>query len=149
MKKDLFLYLMDFSRKALAMNMTGITSEESLSVAGDTGKSINWILGHITVSRNLISQLLGLEPLCSKEMVALYDRGTKEPAALSQWSTEKILNQLDEIQNELEVSLNHRSDSDFEAKHWNELFFLYGHEMYHVGQIGLIRRLLGKSGAIS
>ena len=51
------------SHLVLNRNLKDLTHEESLVTPQGGGNSINWILGHIIVSRDDIRELLGLKRL--------------------------------------------------------------------------------------
>ncbi len=66
---------------------------------------------------------------------------------------EEILAAFDDSQDTILAALERTTEADLAASHAKEtvgqrLAFLQFHEAYHIGQIGLLRRLLGKPGAI-
>lgn len=144
----------------LISNLKKISSDQSLMLPQPAGNCVNWILGHILVSRDIILTMLGQDPILSDIQSVPYKRGTI-PHKLD------ILLPFDALKDVLKQSQNNVTDSieilteeeltsgdpDSEIK-WQQqplsdkLVFLQFHEAYHIGQIGLSRRLIGLEGAI-
>lgn len=145
-----------FAHLALERNLDGISDGECLASPEAGGNCINWIVGHLLSSRDGVHALLGLDPAWPASMGASdpYRRGsaglpadravplselrgalgrsqTAVIAALEQISPERLAEQASET-----MTVGER------------LAFLGFHEGYHVGQTGLLRRVLGKAGAI-
>lgn len=143
---------------ALKMNLEGLTHEESLVQPQPAGNCLNWIVGHILANRAGILGLLGKEPVWNAKEAAPYQRGSKpltEPAlakkledivAMLETSQESILAGLAEISVE---GLQAPAPSGKEGETVETgLAALVFHEAYHVGETGILRRLLGHEGAI-
>jgi uncharacterized damage-inducible protein DinB len=144
-----------FAHSALERNLDGVDDDESLSSPESGGNCLNWIVGHLLLSRNGVHALLGLNPAWLDTLGASdpYQRGstgstdravplselrgalgqsqTAVLAALEQISSERLAEQATETMTVAE-----------------RLAFLGFHEGYHVGQTGLLRRVLGKACAI-
>lgn len=126
-------------------SLADISHEESLIEPEKGGNSINWILGHLVYSKDSILKSLGLETLCNFIYKDNYERGTKlkpdcaieikDILKLYNEGHEKLMKQLEEIQ-----------ITDEEIR--ENIIFLGFHEAYHTGQIGLLRRMLGKESII-
>jgi uncharacterized damage-inducible protein DinB len=136
------------------VNLEAVDEDLSLHIPEIGQNSINWIIGHILVSRiNLIKrfeqdyEVVGFN-------IDTYKRGSerdkntqfnslKELKLIQKSTLDKIVEVLSEI-----------SDDEFEKSNDNgrslaeELFFTSFHESYHVGQIGLLRNAVGLKGAI-
>lgn len=147
-----------FCQYATRVNTDGITDEESLVRPQPGGNSANWILGHITSVRQGVVNRLGdalpvderlkqyrrgsegdvAQPIPFHELVALYDR--LHPLLIAR------------LQNLTEAELVAKSPMPTpagpDASLGAALSSLVFHESYHVGQLGVARRLLGKSCAI-
>ena len=143
---------------ALRMNLEGLTHEESLVQPQPAGNCLNWIVGHILANRAGILGLLGKDPVWNEEEAAPYQRGSEpltDPAlaknldelvAMLENSQESILAGLAEISAE---GLQAPAPSGKEAETVETgLAALVFHEAYHVGETGILRRLLGHAGAI-
>jgi hypothetical protein len=145
-----------FAHSALDRNLDGISGGECLASPEAGGNCINWIVGHLLSSRNGVHGLLGLDPAWPESMGAsdAYQRGTTgfQPeqavplnqlrAALGQSQT-AVVAALEQIKPE---RLAERATETMTVG--ERLAFLGFHESYHIGQTGLLRRVLGKAGAI-
>ncbi len=140
------LIVLKSSHMVLNRNLKDITHAESLVTPPNGGNSINWILGHIIISRDDIRELLGLDKLCGDEM-KMYHRGAEaaEPDKLVDLS--KLLELYNEGQHVLEERLKELDLRDNNEK-YRMVTFLAFHESYHTGQTGILRRIIGKEGAI-
>jgi len=98
--------------------------------------------------------LIGQEPVWDDGTGARYKRGSpplspEEPAT----SLERILNSLAASQEQLREGLSRLTEEELSTASegktlLDKLFALQFHETYHCGQVGLLRRLTGKPGAI-
>jgi hypothetical protein len=140
------LIVLKSSHLVLNLNLKDITHEESLVAAPGGGNSINWIVGHIIVSRDDIRELLGLDRLYGDEM-KMYQRGAEavKPAELFQFS--KLMEMYNDGQHILEEKMKHTDLRDNDEK-YRMVTFLAFHEAYHSGQTGILRRIIGKEGVI-
>ena len=146
--------LYNYNHHVLRLNTEGLNHEDSLVQPAPGGNCLNWVLGHIMANRNAILRLLGDEPIWSSEKAAPYERGSKPltDAAMSVRLPE-ILQDLDRSQERIQAGLGRLRDEDLEAGSGDtrlgaKLAFFQFHEAYHAGQVGLIRRLIGKEGII-
>lgn len=127
-------------------NLEGISVEESL-VFPQGANAVNWLLGHIVYSRNLVLSFLGKKSVWNDEHFAFYGRYIN-----AQDVKDKLLNLKElktyfkQTQKELISGIDELNVVDDEL--FIELSFLSLHEIYHCGQIGYARRLLGKKGVI-
>ncbi len=152
----------EFSYAALKRNLEHITHEESLTCPEPHGNCMNWILGHVVLARGNALVMAGGEPVFGGEDAAHYRRGSDPKAP-----TGKVLDlgtlrgYLEDAQQQLIASLAGMSDEELDAplpEHLlrppltgsvgDALARLQNHEMYHAGQIGLLRKMLGKEGGI-
>ena len=147
-----------FNLGALKMNLAGVTHEESLVQPQPGGNCLNWVVGHILANRKGILALLGRDPVWNDQDAEPYQRGSEpltdpakaqnldEMVALLEASQESILAGLSEISEEClqAASLDEKLGDTVETM----LAGLVFHEAYHVGETGILRRLLGLEGAI-
>ena len=140
------LIVLQSSHMVLNRNLKDITHEESLIAPAQGGNSLNWIVGHIIVSRDDIRELIGLDRLCGDDM-KMYDRGAEavEAGELIQFS--KLLEMFNDGESILEEKLK-STDLREDNEKYRMVTFLAFHEAYHVGQTGILRRIIGKKGAI-
>jgi len=155
--------LYEFSFGALNRNLDGITNEESLFLPEPAGNCINWVLGHIVAARNTVLTLVGAPPIANSEAASRYRRGSaplKSRDEVPDLGT--LRGWLSDSQHQLIPALAVISEEALsrpvpEALRRPPLTGSVGealarlayHESYHNGQIGLLRRLAGKSGAIA
>jgi hypothetical protein len=101
-------------------------------------------------------QALGAPTVWTDEAQARYDRGSAplgagDPGVVT---IEELTREFDRAGKQLRAALESASPQTFEAPMGKatvgrRLLFLAMHEAYHVGQIGLGRRIAGKPGAIT
>ena len=130
----------------LNRNLKDITHTESLVTPPNGGNSINWILGHIIVSRDDIRELLGLDKLCGDEM-KMYQRGAEAVDANKLIDLGKLMEMYNDGQQIIEERLKELDLREINEK-YRMVTFLAFHEAYHTGQTGILRRIIGKEGAI-
>lgn len=147
--------LFELSYGTLFRNLEGVTHEESLLEPQPAGNCLNWVLGHIMASRNRVLPLVGVAALWPSEQSFLYS-GREEAlwSAARALSLESIETDLARSQQQLLSALDNMTSASLAAHTQggqslgDVLGFLHFHEAYHGGQIALLRRLAGHSGAI-
>jgi uncharacterized damage-inducible protein DinB len=151
----------EFNHRAAHRNLSSITHEESLVHPTPGGNCANWVLGHIVATRNLVMQALGEPEVWTTDQAGPYQRGATAPLAEDRAERlEDILAALDRSQSLVITRIGALQEADMtrtvpaagplDATTLGErLVALSFHEAYHVGQFGLLRRLLGKAGAIA
>ena len=153
----------EFSYMALNRNLDGVTHEESLFIPEPAGNCINWVLGHIVSARNAVLTLAGGSPILTGDATAHYRRGS-EPVHAGDHVLDlgTLRGLLADSQQQLIPALAAISDETLALPVPEQLrrppltgdigaalARLAFHEGYHNGQIGLLRRLAGKPGAIT
>jgi hypothetical protein len=130
--------------RMLKMNLEGITHADSIKHIDNTN-SINWIVGHMVVSRNGILNLMGLPPIAPEKIKAVYERGSKMMTDMGNAENlDTLVKLFDESQKKIVEGVATVKDDQVKEK----LVFLGLHEGYHAGQVATMRKLLGKEGAI-
>ena len=137
----------------IKMQTQGLTHEDSLRQLTH-GNCLNWVLGHVAVSRDGVLKSLGEPPLMDahgdrykrdSDPVTHADEGTMTLEELLSWldrSQERIATALSKMD---EAALGREYPSgDGKTTIGQRVFFLYFHETYHVGQTELFRQLAGK-----
>ncbi len=152
----------EFSYGAIKRNLDDVTNEESLVQPPGAGNCLNWVLGHIVSARNTALKLAGVAPMVGEDVAAHYRRGS-EPLQRGEKVPDlaTLRGLLSDTQHQLVPALAALSDEALtqpvpEAMRRppltgsvaDALLRLHYHEGYHNGQIGLLRRLAGKEGAI-
>ena len=141
---------------ALGVNLEGISDEESRRRPPHGGNSIHWTLGHIVSYRQVVLELLGESPVWPKARTEAYGRGSSGDVPAEHILTlSQLMEDLQATTPEIVRCLEALPAETLEAPGPNpkqtlgqRLAFLAFHESYHAGQIGLLRRLAGKPGAI-
>jgi hypothetical protein len=150
--------LFQFIQMTLSRLLTDVTPEESLREVGPDGKCINWIVGHVIFARGKLLGILGREPEWYKSITAVYGEqgvGTftvkaAKPLPDLQRLLDQSLETLSETFLKMGAALNELCDQLPHVSQGGTVADRVGsfacHEAYHAGQIGLMRRLLGKPG---
>ncbi len=142
------------------INTIGLTHEDSLVAPPGGGNCLNWILGHLVASRNGMLRLLGREPVWDADRAKLYGRGSEAITAETALPFDEILADFAASQEPVLAAVKALTAEDLAAS--TTMRYLKGdaetmgsalatfifHESYHVGQTGLLRRIIGKEGAI-
>lgn len=153
--------LFRISHYAITVNLEGFTHEDSLLQPPGAGNCVNWVLGHIVASRNGALRLLGEEPVLHGAVAERYKRGSAPIANQRDAAPlDLLVKALDESQERILGALGRATQLDLnkpaavpgvpagDTSVGGQLAFLHFHESYHSGQLGLLRRLAGKAGAI-
>lgn len=138
--------IFDSSHEVINMSVNDISHEESLVSPPAGGNSINWVLGHMIFHRDVTREILGLEKLYGGSLEQ-YARGSGQlqPAKAIEFS------RLIEMYNSGHKALTEKlknTDLIPDAEKRETVTTLAFHEAYHVGQVGILRRVIGKEGAI-
>ena len=143
-----------FNAMVIDENLAGFTEEDALFQPEPLGNCANWILGHIIANRNTVMKLVGENPIWNEEESHPYRRGS-DPLTdgTSAIPLERMITELKSSQEKLFSILLKMSTEELEAAVedttlYDYLAALQFHEAYHAGQLGILRRLIGKPGAI-
>jgi uncharacterized damage-inducible protein DinB len=147
--------------KVVGINVQGVTHEESLIQPDPGGNCLNWVLGHLLWAYNGALPLLGQESVMDKDAVKRYARGSspiEDPAEAM--AVQELLSRWDEATKRMDAGLASLTSEVLDrpapsspSGNPNEtvrslLTTLLFHQAYHAGQTGILRRLIGKEGAI-
>ncbi len=142
-------------------NTEGLSHGDSLIAPAHGGNCVNWVLGHIVSTRNEMYPLMGREPFWTEERRKLYGRGsspvTEDADAVD---LEELVADYRRSQEHLLGFLEGASAEDLQAPlpkadqilgdTIGSAFAAFSfHEAYHAGQLGVLRRLVGKPGALT
>jgi uncharacterized damage-inducible protein DinB len=152
----------ELSYGAINRNLQDLTHQDSLVKPEHGGNCLNWVLGHLLSTRNVIHTLVGANPVLPGEHLAEYQRGSHPEGTDKFLDLATLRGLLDDSQRQLIPALTGLTDealnSDVPEKFrrpplsgslGDALTRLHYHESYHNGQIGLLRRIAGKPGAIA
>jgi len=151
----------EFSYAALNRNLQDLNHEDTVVLPDGGGNCLNWVLGHVVTARRTVLMLAGATPTLAGEGMAVYHRGSHPEGTDGFADLAKLRAMFDETQKQLIPALAALSEealnSSVPEQHrrppltgtiGEALIRLHYHEGYHNGQIGLLRRLAGKEGAI-
>jgi uncharacterized damage-inducible protein DinB len=151
----------EFSYAATMRNLQDLSNEDSLVLPEGGGNCLNWVLGHIVASRLGTLMLAGATPALTGERLAPYRRGSHPEGTEGFVDLATLRGWLSDTQQQLIPALAALSEEDLDQLVPEEqrrppltgsigdaLIRLHYHEGYHNGQIGVLRRLAGKEGAI-
>lgn len=131
----------------ITMYIDGITHEESMIFPNGEANCMNWILGHLIQIRNPLLNILGEESVWDSEKFSCYNRGEMPLDRKDELvNFEDLKSYLKQSQDKLEAKLS--TLESFQAEMIKDISTLSLHEIYHSGQLGYLRRILGKPGAI-
>jgi len=144
----------NFKRNHSVINefLKDITEEESRIDPQPNGNNINWVLGHIVAYRSLTLETLGKEAIMSENDAKPYNYGSaklpqdqglslKKLVSLFDSSQEKISEAFETLNNE---TLNQQPEEENKGSLGAVLDFRAFHEAYHMGQLTLLRSIIGK-----
>jgi uncharacterized damage-inducible protein DinB len=149
-----------FNERLLKAETEGFTAEDwARRASAQGGNSAHWILGHVTQGRRLIARRLG-ERLAEEPWERSFGMNSKPdgtplapaPELLTAELTAggerfaRLFSAIDEATQRARWGA--KSFPDGSESVADALHFLYFHETYHLGQIGLLRRILGKPGFV-
>jgi uncharacterized damage-inducible protein DinB len=149
----------NMSQYIAGRNLDGITHEESLVRAVPDGNHINWILGHVVATRCALLPALRQEAPLAKEAMRVYDRGSSVAADADYLPFEELVRAFHLTQERIVAGVAELSDEDLAAPApfspgggpetlGSLLAKSAMHECYHLGQTAILRRVVGKTGAI-
>ena len=143
----------ELSHETAHKNLVAVTHEDSVIWPSPAGNSINWVLGHIAATRNIVMQTLGVAALWTPEEAVPYERGARPSRdGKDARRLEEIIAAIDRSQNALVERIRALSADDLNRQlpmgTVGELLTVLGfHEAYHVGQLSTWCALAGLSGS--
>jgi hypothetical protein len=144
---EILKFLIFSNYKVISMNINDISNEEAMVFPNGEANCMNWILGHLIYIRNAFLNVLGEESVWDNEKFSCYNRGEIPLNRKDEFvSFEELKSYLKESQNKFEMKLN--SLESLDSAIINDVSGLSLHEIYHSGQFGYLRRILGKPGAV-
>jgi hypothetical protein len=166
MQNDMLVLGFQTAQMTLGANLAGLTHEESLEQPVQAGNCINWLAGHLLTSRDGLKQILGIggTPALSAIEAKPYQQGSlplrdKDAAIRLERLLDELQGASSAIVSKIQAMSDHELDTVLDPKMFpapvdrpttgNLLTLFLFHEAYHSGQIGLGRRLLGKSSGLA
>ena len=151
-----------YTAYTFAINLKGLTDADAMHQPDPGGNGLNWVAGHIVGSRAGTLAVLGQEPSFPADKYERYNRGSS-PMTDEQEGTvplSEIVADFASTQDALQVGLAALTTEKLSAKapfspgnDENEtvgslMAGLVFHEGYHIGQLGVLRRMAGEEGMI-
>ena len=142
--------------RLVKLQTEGLSHADSLVQTPYNINCLNWVVGHITVNRDNVLELLGLKRLLSEAQTKRYQRDSEpikaeDPGILQ---LETLLETLSLGQEKLDAAISALSEQEL-AKEiqvgqvkmtvGERLFGFYFHDTYHTGQTDLLRQVAGKN----
>jgi uncharacterized damage-inducible protein DinB len=149
-----FIRFFETHQWIISNHLKDVSQAESCHRPDPGGNSLNWVLGHVAASRNDILKLLQEPQVWNSTEAAPYLRGSDGRAdTFRPRPLEEIQAALDRSHQSILAKLEKMTPEDLQAPTekgtiGSDLAFLQFHESYHMGQVGYLRRLLGKEGVI-
>ena len=141
--------------RLLEMNSVGLTPDLAARRPAEGVSSAAWLLGHVIAARRGVVKLLGGSLPEDAAWAEHYSRGGSGATAHLDWAG--LVAELQAVDQQLKETFMALEDWDrptrnpglgIEQPLEQVVAFMYMHECYHLGQIGVIRKLLGLPGAI-
>jgi uncharacterized damage-inducible protein DinB len=158
--KTLALQL-ELSGKLLEMNTGDLSHEESLITPPKGGSCLNQVVGHMTRTRNMALSTMGAQAPYPMEEFDPYDDRTKVPfSRANALPFDELRRRFKAMQEPLVKAIQGMSPEVLAAKPptpmtgapdetvGSNLAIFVFHECYHVGQTGILRRVVGKPGVV-
>jgi uncharacterized damage-inducible protein DinB len=143
-------------------NLDGIDNADSLETPRPAGNCINWVLGHLLSVYEASLPALGQEPVMAEGALARYVRGSRplsDPQEAlpfddlrAAWSkaVSRFAAGLEDLTSEaMDRPAPFSPGNDPDETVGSLLLTVLFHQTYHAGQLGLLRRLVDKPGAIT
>jgi len=142
------------SYMGIKLNLRDVTEEDARHEPPGDANSIGWVLGHLVMTRRLILRTAGADPVGDPALLEIYsgEEGVRFDRSRA-FPLERLLADFGESQARLLPALAQLTPDALSAPVRNTtlgdlLTFLWFHEGYHNGQLGVLRRLAGKPGVI-
>ena len=137
--------------KVIERQTEGLTHADSMLQLPFRGNCLNWVLGHIIVSRDYMLSLANAEPLWDEARSAIYGaRSEAMGADAESVDMGEILADLRRSQEHLSAAMAALDEEQLNAQVENldmslraRLAFMAWHDSYHTGQTEYLRQLAG------
>ena len=144
----------------LRTNLEGISHSESLITPRPAGNCLNWIVGHLVHGYEQALPHLGQERVLAPGALERYARGSAPlEGPEDAWDIGELLSAWAQGARRFDEGLGALTSDDL--KRSQDFFgrgaqrtlraylsFVMFHQAYHAGQTGVVRRVVGKAGAI-
>ncbi len=141
-------------------NLEGVSHQDSLIQPKEAGNCINWVMGHVVNARSDLLGVIGQKPVWDEQRAAPYLRhGPPLTDASKALPFDEIMADFDKTQERLTEGLAQVTEDQLSQKAPysptenpdETIGSLLGtfafHDAYHIGQTGVLRRIVGKAAA--
>ena len=133
--------IMKYNAFVFNKNLEEISNEDSLTTADDRVNLINWVAGHIVNTRDDLLEDVGSGRILQPEYKEYYAGNKQLPSTDVAIDIDTIKKDFEKLTEEINKVLDEKK----KKKDKKVAFFMF-HESYHAGQLGVLRKLLGKEG---
>ena len=161
MNANMIVLQLELCARVFDKNVGDVSHEESLAAPEQGGNCLNWVVGHVTRTRNLaLASFGGKSPYAMEDFAAYDDRGGAEFSRETALPIDDLRRRYKAMQEPLVRAIGSMSAEVLAAKPprnmtgdpnetvGSNLATFVFHESYHVGQTGVLRRVAGKPGVI-
>jgi uncharacterized damage-inducible protein DinB len=152
---DGFVAQFGYNLRAFERLVDGINHEESMIAPQFGGNTINWIVGHLVQSRNEMLEVIGLAPIWTAAIQMKYQTGSKPISNPDNIGVDfdRLLTDYRAAQDLLLVRIAEMTEEELnqeigEGEQKTTIAATVNgyiwHETYHIGQIELLRPMVGK-----
>jgi len=148
MSSHLLIASLEFNQKSLDSLLADLTPEETLSFPHESINNIHWIVGYIASQRDTLLEDLTGEMTFPQDLKPLYSRGgdARKMGKSIDWKV--CLDILKEQFNDISAwVLEWDTKGRLDQEKGDQIVKYLSDEAYHIGQVGLIRKLIGKKSA--
>ncbi|MBC8486996.1 MAG: hypothetical protein H8D45_13285 [Bacteroidetes bacterium] len=139
--------IFNYNHYVINENFKDVSQQDSLVSSPSGGNCMNMVMGHIVVTRDALLEILGFEGVCNEKMNKIYAQGAPPVKREEAVDKDELLKMFNESQEKIIKVLPETDISSDEEKVKNITGFSF-HEAYHAGQLGVLRRIAGKEGAL-
>jgi uncharacterized damage-inducible protein DinB len=151
-----FISQFQFNQFTITRLLEDVSHEDSLHEVQAGINNINFLVGHLVLTRDGLLKMLKAQPVLKDTDAVLYGSKPKtftnaraKPVGELKAAVEESYTRLQTALKVSESSFSKPAERKFirEGEQFgDQIGFFICHEEYHIGQIGLIRRLIGKPG---
>ena len=159
--KEAMILQLETAKWALHQNLADLSHEESVITPENGGNSANWVLGHLVTAYTNLLRAVGEQTVDDGDRMAPYQRGSGPLDPAKALSFSELLTEFDQGHERVIAKLSNLSDEDLAAPSpvsprndpdetiGSFVSLIACHQAYHLGQTGVLRRVLGRDGAIA
>lgn len=137
----------------IKMQVEGLKHEDSMLQLPFRGNCLNWVLGHLAATRQLILAWMDAPQVMNEAEIERYTRESEPVVGEGEdvIRLERMIEILEESQEAMNQRLGEMTEAELQKEMnekgtqlWERLEFYAWHEGYHAGQMEYLRQLAGK-----